>query len=317
MDFDELAKRLSDTSRIGMSAELAAKLKVRSEDVMRGQLMAMSDGGRGPLGVYLLALYVVDDTDLFDDGEIYWWSIPVLLDRQGKASWSAASGLPTGAPPHKCGSLEWMTNISLKEPPLLAVIPADEAVAACIVRLGVYDDDKAPADVGAGLAAGFEALALCKSEGLAGAEQIVVPVRDAIMRSLKAQDDDVLVDGDLTMKRGDSARFNVGFIGSTVNAKARAYYVVRDELHTEMAGPVAMHKGESTRLVFASDLARGGRVSIFARGADVQCPVFGDLTTDMPFAGRVLDDALAKSLARGFDVSAKGPAKVVAFYTPP
>jgi hypothetical protein len=84
-----------------------------------------------------------------------------------------------------------------------------------------------------------------------------------------------------------------------------------------MAGPIGLRKGEVGRLTFASDLKRGGRVSIFARGADVECPVFGNLTTDMPFAGKILDDRLAKTLAAGFDVTGRGPAKVVAFYTPP
>ena len=51
----DLAKRLSDTTRLGLSAELAERLKLRSEDVVRGQLMAITDGDRGPLGVYLLA----------------------------------------------------------------------------------------------------------------------------------------------------------------------------------------------------------------------------------------------------------------------
>jgi hypothetical protein len=81
MELENLAKRLADPSRPGMSPEIAEKLKLKSEDVVRGQLMAMTDGDRGPLGVYLLAIYVVDDTDLFGDGQIYWWSIPVLLDK--------------------------------------------------------------------------------------------------------------------------------------------------------------------------------------------------------------------------------------------
>ena len=38
--------------------------------MLRGQLMAITDGDRGPLGVYLLAIYVVDDTDFFGDGQI-------------------------------------------------------------------------------------------------------------------------------------------------------------------------------------------------------------------------------------------------------
>jgi hypothetical protein len=300
-----------------MSAAIAEKLKVKSEDVVRGQLMAMTDGDRGPYGVYLLAVYVVDDTDLFDDGEIYWWSIPALVDKQGKASWSSVSGLPAGAAPHKCGSLEWMTNVSLKEPPLLAVIPADDEIAACVIRLGIYDDDKKPADMVTAMAEGYGALAACMREGLPGAAQIVTPVRDAIYRTLNAQDDDVLIDEDVTIRRGESLRFNVGFVGSTINAKVRAYYLVKDEQRTETAGPVVLRKGEQARLAFLADLAEGGRISIFARGADVECPVFGELTTDRPFAGKVLDAQLARTLASGFDVTGKGAAKVIAFYTPP
>jgi hypothetical protein len=210
-----------------------------------------------------------------------------------------------------------MTNISLQEPPLLAVIPADDEIASCVVRLGIYDDDKKPADMGAALGAGYTALAACMREGLAGASQIVTPVREAIYRSLTAQDDDVLLDEDINIRRGDAARFNVGFVGSTINAMARAYYVVKDELRTETAGPMVLRKGEEGRLVFASDLEVGGRVSVFARGADVKCPVFGELTTDRPFAGKVLDATLVKTLARGIEVTGAGAAKVVAFYTPP
>jgi hypothetical protein len=317
MTLDDLAKRLSDTTRLGMTPELAEKLKLRSEDVVRGQLMAVTDGDRGPLGVYLVAVYVVDDTDLFDDGEIYWWSVATLLDRQGTASWSPVSGLPNGAAPHKCGSHEWMTSISLKDPPLLALIPADEDTASCVVRLAIYDDDKKPADVGVALGAGFEALSQCKREGLARASDVITPVADAIYRSLNAQDDDVLIDEEVTIRKGEALRFSVGFIGTLVSAKARAYYVVKDELRTESVGPVVVRKGEVARIAFASDLASGGRVSILARGADVECPLFGTLSTDRPFAGKVLDPALAKSLAAGFDVTGLGAAKVVAFYTPP
>jgi hypothetical protein len=279
--------------------------------------MALADGNRGPLGVYLLAVYVVDDTDLFDDGEIYWWSIPVLLDSKGKASWSPVSGLPLGAPPHKCGSQEWMTSLPLNDPPLLAVIPEDPEVSACVIRLAIYDDDGKPADVAMALSEGYDALGSCVREGLPGAGQVIVPVREAIYKSLKAEDDDILIDEDITIRRGESARFNVGLVGSMINAKARAYYVVRDELTTETAGPIGLRKGEVSRIVFASDLERGGRVSIFARGADVDCPVFGHLTTEMPFAGKILDERLAKTMAGGFEVTGRGPAKVVAFYTPP
>ena len=316
-ELEELAKRLADVTRLGMTPEIAEKLKLKSEDVVRGQLMAASDGDRGPLGVYLLAIYVVDDTDLWDDGEIYRWSIPVLVDKQGNARWSPVSGLPAGAPPHKCGSLEWMTNLSLKEPPLLAVIPADDEIASAVIRLGIYDDDGKPADIPAALGQGYTALSGCVREGLPGATQILTPVREAICKALKVEDDDVLLDEDLTIRRGEIGRFGVGLVGSLVNAKARAYYIVKDELHTETAGPVVLRKGEEAKLVFSSELVKNGRVTVFARGADVTCPVFGDLTTDRPFAGKVLDAALAKSLASGIEITGRGPAKVVAFYTPP
>ncbi len=317
MDLAELAKRLADTGRLGMSAELAEKLKLRSEDVVRGQLIAMTEGERGPLGVYLLGIFVVDDTDVFGDGQIYWWSIPVLVDKQGNARWNPVSGLPAGAPPHKTGSLEWMTNLSLQDPPLLAVIPSDDEIAACVVRLGVYDDDKHPADVGAALAQAYGALAVCQREGLPGAGQIITPVRDALWRSLKAEDDDVLLDEDITIRRGEALRFNVGLVGAAMTAKGRAYYVVIDEQRTDIAGPITLRKGETARLVFPSDLASGGRLAIFARGADVLCPQFGELSTDRPFAGKVVDAALAKTLAGGIEVTGRGPAKVIAYYTPP
>src|SRR5208283_5218292 len=106
MALESLAKRIANPSRLGMTPELAQQLRIPSEDVARGQLMAMAEGDRGPIGVYLLAMYVVDDTDVIGAGEIYWWSIPVLLDAKGNASWGAATGLPNGAEPHKCGSLE-------------------------------------------------------------------------------------------------------------------------------------------------------------------------------------------------------------------
>ena len=115
---DHLARLLSDRSRIGLTTEIADRLKLRPEDALRGQLLSEEEDDRGHFGVYLLGAYVVDDTDVWGDGEIYWWSIPTLVERSGKATWSTTSGLPSGAPPHKVGSLEWMTNFSLAEPPL-------------------------------------------------------------------------------------------------------------------------------------------------------------------------------------------------------
>ena len=210
-----------------------------------------------------------------------------------------------------------MTNISLNDPPLLAVIPENEDVVACVVRLAIYDDDKKPADLPAALAAGYEALAPCKREGLPDPSQIITPVRDAIFRALLAEDDDILIDEDITLRRGASARFNVGLIGSVVNAKVRVYYVVKDELRTETSGPLVLHKGQSEKVQFRARLERGGRLSVFSRGSDVGTDVFGDLTTDAPFAGKVLDERLAATLAQGFFVRGSGPAKLIAFYTPP
>ena len=164
----------------------------------------MTDGARGVFGVYLLAVYVIDDTDFWSDGEIYWWTIPALETKSG-ITWSATYGLPNGAPPHKCGDLEWMTNIALKDPPLLAVIPpADADVVSSVIRVAVYDDDGAIADFPKAMAAGYEALSQCKQSGLTGSASIVTPVRDAIFKSLKGDQDDILVEQDLQLLRGDA-----------------------------------------------------------------------------------------------------------------
>jgi hypothetical protein len=318
MGLEELAKRIADTGRLGMSQPVAEHLKVPTADTARGQLMAMSDGGRGPLAVYLVAMYVIDDTDFFGAGEIYWWSVPVLLDGAGNARWGAAMGLPAGAPPHKCGSLEWMTNLPLENLPLLAVLPVGDDSSASVIRFAVYDDDGKPAELGPAMAKGYEALSLCKREGLHGAGQIITPVRDAIMKALVAAEDDVLIDEDITIPLGAKGDLQVGFVASAISAKVRVYYVLVDEQRTDTAGPIMLKKdGDEARLLFASTLERGGRVSIFARGADVRSEVFGVLTVEQPFKGKVLDDDLAKRLNTGIEITAKGAAKVIAFYTPP
>ena len=84
-----------------------------------------------------------------------------------------------------------------------------------------------------------------------------MPVREAIHRILKAEDDDVLLDEDVTSAAGRSARFSAGFIGSVVNAKVRAYYVVKDELRTETGGPRRAAQGGDGE----------GRVRVEARDA--------------------------------------------------
>lgn len=308
---------LSDRSRIGLTPELADKLKIKTEDATRGQLLAEEDDGKGHLGVYLLSVYVVDDTDIWSDGEVYWWAIPALVDAKGKASFSAVSGLPTGAPPHKVGSLEWMTSFSLQEPPLVALIPPFDDIVECVIRLGFYDDDSDAADVPKAITAGLEVLAGYTSNTVNAAEQIIAPVREAIFKSLKAEDDDILIDQDLVLRRGNATRFGAGFVGSVVTSMARVYYFVRDENRTEQAGPFNLHKGQIETIRFSAPVEPGGKITVFARGAEVTTAAFGALTTEAPFVNRVVETATAKSLAEGFNVTASGPAKVIAFYTPP
>jgi hypothetical protein len=316
MGLNELAARLADSSRIGLTPELADKLKVKP-DVVRGQMLAQSDGSSAPLGVYMIGVYVVDNTDFWGDGEIYYWTIPVLVNKQGKTSWGLASGLPSGAPPHKVGSHEWMTSISLKEPPLLAAIPPDSEVEACVVRVAFYDDDGAAANVRKAMTEGLQALSQLMHDDLASTDQVIAPVRDAIYRSLRAEQDDILIDQDVTIRRGEKMNFNVGLVGSVINSMVRVYYIVRDEDHTEQVGPLQLRKGQVDRVRFQTKVQSGGRVSLFARGADCSVPAFGDMNNEMPFLNRVLDDRQAITLADGFDVKGHGPAKLLAFYTPP
>jgi hypothetical protein len=315
---DDLAKRLSDRGRIGLTPELGDKLKLKSEDATRANLMAMEDEAQGFLGIYLLGAYVVDDTDVWGDGEIYWYSIPVHLDRKGRATWDPILGLPTGMAPHRVGSLEWMQNISLADPPLLSMIPPDDELAACVMRLAFYDDDGEAANLPAAMSAGLGVLAGCSREPLSGADQIIMPVRDAIYKSLKAEDDDILVDQDITLRRGERTRFGAGLIGSEMNAMVRLYYFVRDERRTEQVGPFTMHKGQVETLKFQTKLESGGRLAIFSRGADVSITAFGTLSTDTPFVNRVIEShSLAGISSNGINLNGTGPAKVVAFYTPP
>lgn len=317
MGIDDLAATLADTGRIGLNAELAKKLGVQNVDVTRGRLMSQGDGDQGHLGVYLLSTYVVDDTDFWGDGEIYWWCVPVLTRAGGAVSREPLVGLPSGAPPHKVGSLEWMTNISLSNPPLLAVIPPEDDIETCVLRIAFYDDDGAAADLPKAMTAGLEAYSEITSQGLNGAEQIIRPVRDAIYKSLRAEQDDILVDQDVILRRGEVVRFGRGMIGSVINAMARVYYYVKDEKKTEQFGPIALHKGQTETVKFESKLSGGGRLALFARGADVTCQAFGELSTDMPFQNRIIDGRQEASLAGGFSVSGTGAAKLIAFYTPP
>jgi hypothetical protein len=316
MGLEDLAGRLSDSKHIGLDDELAKRLRLASADATRGRLMAQVEGDVHHLGVYLLACYVVDDTDFWGDGEIYWWSIPAIVDVDGKATKDPLFGLPNGEKPHKVGSLEWMTNISLAEPPLLAVIPPSDAVASCVIRLAFCDDDRLPADVPAAIKAGLDAYAALSDEPLSGADQIIAPVRDAIWKGLVADQDDILLEQDLVIRRGGISRFGRGMVGSVLSSMARVYYLVADEQKTERFGPITLRKGQTEVIKFAQPLRGGGMLAMFARGADAMCPAFGDLNADTPFFNRMIETRNEAALADGFTVTGKGPAKLVAYYTP-
>ncbi len=317
MKLDDLARHLSNREHIGLTEEVAKKLGITTEEATRGRLMALADMDRSYFGVYLLAAYVVNDTDFWGDGEVYWWSVPTLLDAEGKVQKDWLYGLPNGGPPHKVGSLEWMTNLSLKDMPLLAVIPPEERIAACTVRLAFYDDDGKPANLAASMTAGLDAFASVSSEPLSSADQIITPVRQAIFAGLKAEEDDILVDQDVTIRRGNVIPFSSGMIGAVMTSNIRVYYLVKDEDRTETFGPVTLHKGQSETVRFPSTLRSGGRLSLFGRGENVTCSAFGELNVDTPFVNRVVDSAHESALTDGFTLTGTGPAKFVAFYTPP
>jgi len=317
MGLESLALKLANPARIGLTPELVTRLGLATEEVTRGRLMAQIEGDRSHLGVYLLGCYVVDDTDFWGDGEIYWWSIPVIVDAAGGILRDPLYGLPSGMAPHRVGSLEWMTNIPLADPPLLAVIPPGDAARSCVIRLAFYDDDRAPADLPAAMTAGLEAFAALPTGALPGPEHVINPVREAIWQSLKAYQDDILIDQDLILRHGETSLFGRGLVGSVINAMARIYYFVADEQTTERFGPVTLHKGQVAQVKFDSPLRGGGRVALFARGADVSCAAFGDLSTDKPFMNQVIDSRQEAAFRDGFSVQGLGAAKLVAYYTPP
>ena len=210
-----------------------------------------------------------------------------------------------------------MTNLSLANPPLLAVISPDESIQQCVLRLAIYDDDGAAANVPIALGEGLDVFAGLSREPLADANQVIMPVRNAIWKSLRADQDDILIDQDVIFRHGESTRYGAGMIGSVITARARAYYFVRDENKTQQFGPVALHKGQLETVKFESPMVPGGRLALFARGADVGCTTFGDLDTDRPFQNRVIESRQEATLRDGFNVQGNGPAKFVAYYTPP
>lgn len=315
MGVDHLAKHLSSTSRIGLDAGLVTKLKIRSEDATRGALMAAREGKAGHLGVYFLAAHVVDDTDFFGKGEIYWWAIPLLGDREGQVYADPLCGLPTGAKPIKCGSGEWMKTPSLEQPALLAVIPPSEDVVACLLKLGLYDDDGVPADMPKAMNAALEALADLKGAPQKDPEAIFGPVRAALWAALKAQQDDKLQERELRLLRNE-ANCSAGMIESLPSSHASVYVLVKDEEHTEQLGPISLAKGQTETLKFKQPLRHGGRLALFARGGEVQTANFGNLTTETPFANKIIDAAGEAGLKDGFRVDAMANVDLVAYYTP-
>lgn len=316
MGLPELAQRLSNPNRTGMTPELQERLGLSESDIVRARMLSEAETDHSHLGVYLLGSYVVDDTDLWGDGEIYWWSIPALVRRDGTVRKNPLHGVPMGEPPHKVGSLEWMTSFSLAEPPLLAVIPPLDDVQACVLRIAFYDDDGAAADLPKALTAALDTYAGLSTDPLQGAEQIITPVRNAIWTSLKGGEDDILVDQDVIIRRGEALYFGSGMIESLVNGMVRVYYLVRDEARTVQFGPIALHKGQVETVKFDQPMRGGGKLSLFARGADVSCSAFGDLSTDRPFINKIVEGRQEGGLEQGFNISGNGPAKFVAFYTP-
>jgi hypothetical protein len=317
MKLEGLAKKLSDPERLGLTAQLCERLGIANADVTRGRLMAQMDEPRSHMGVYLLAAFVVDDTDLWGDGSVYWWCIPTLVDDAGKVRKNVLHGLPSGAVPHKVGSLEWMSNISLADPPLLAAIPPEAGLKSCALRLAFYDDDGKPANVPAALTKGLEAWAEVSSDALSGSDQIVLPVRQAIWDALHAAEDDILVEQDWAVRRGESIPFGAGMIESLINAKIRLYMLVKDENKTEQFGPIQLHKGQTETITFKQPMRGGGRIALFSRGADVNCSTFGELNLDTPFQNRIILSNQEGQLQNGFAITGTGPAKFTAFYTVP
>lgn len=315
MKLDNLVRHLKADKRLGLTAELADQLGLSSAEATRGKLLAQADEDRSHLGVYLLGLYVVDDCELLGEGDIYWWSVPALVGEGGQARREPLCGLPRGALPHRCGSREWLTSLSLADPPLLAAIPPARAVNSCQLQVTVCEDDGESADVGAALSAGLTAYAAL-AEQLPSAEALISPVRDAVWEALKADDDDILMDQVIPIRRGEHVLFGRGLVDACSNARVRLYYFVRDEAHTLQAGPFSLARGQAQQIRFERPPEQGGRVALFARGADVKCPALGDLSEDVPFRNRVLHHSQAEALADGFEVLSTGSAKLVAFYTP-
>ena len=106
MKLDAIAKALSNPEQLGLTPSLMKSIGVQSEDATHGRLLAQLDADPSHLTINMLAAFVVDDTDVWGDGEIYYWCIPTMVNKEGQVQRNPLYGLPSGAAPHKVGSLE-------------------------------------------------------------------------------------------------------------------------------------------------------------------------------------------------------------------
>lgn len=313
---DDLARKLSDPKRIGLDEDLANQLRLADESVTKVRLEAQSEEGRAFRTLHLLGAWVEDDTDLIGKGEVYWWSIPALGTSAGKVVWTPLCGLPTGAPPEKVGDKQWMKGFSLADPPLVAAIPPSDDYVAAFVHLGFFDDDWAPAKLAPAMKAGLTALAEIKAP-VDSPEAFSAPIRKAIFDSLKAQQDDLMLERTIRVLREEGKGFGAGAIGSALTEFVRVYWIVRDLARTEQLGPWSLAKGQEQRVLPPSGLEGNGLLAIFARGGPVRADPFGTLDVARPFVNAAIEPRHETALAGGFNLVAEGDAEVVAFYTPP
>lgn len=312
---DDLARTLSDTKRIGLDDDLAKQLRLADESVTKTRLEAQLEEGQAFRTVHVLGAWVEDDTDVIGKGEVYWWAIPMLGNTTGKVLWTPLCGLPTGVPPEKVGDKQWMKGFDLANPPMVVAIPPNPDYAAAFVHFGFFDDDWAPAKLAPAMKAGLTALAELKGadspEGFSG------PIRKAIFDSLKAQQDDLMLERTVRLLREEGKGYGSGAIGSALTEFIRVYWIVKDTERTETLGPWSLAKGQERRVLPPSGLEGQGLLSIFARGGPVRVDPFGTLDSERPFLNVAIEPRHESALAAGFNVVAEGDAEVIAFYTPP
>lgn len=266
-------------------------------------LGAAMDRAGALFGVYLLAVYVIDDADLFGDGEVYWFSIPALVSGDGGET-RPSFAMPRGARPVRCGSKQWLSSVSLARPPLLAVVPDMDEVDALAIHLGLFDDDGKPADVERALgdAARLE-------------EPLLEQIALATHRALGSDGDDLLLEQRVDLAR--TARYGVGFVTSVISRRARVFLITKDELASEVCGPVRVRVGPGETIRFRSPILVGGRMAFFARGSEVAIAGVGTLSDEAPFFNRAIDPSLADAASAGLPVTSAGVSEIVALYTPP